>query len=50
MENTRGQSEMKRQTNTSQYRQLRQSTAMSPDVADELKVLRSLENRDAKKA
>jgi hypothetical protein len=38
---------MKKQHNPSQYRQFRLPTAMSPDLLEELKVLKSLEARDA---
>jgi hypothetical protein len=37
---------MKKQQNPSQYRQFRLPTAMSPELLEELKVLKSLETRD----
>ncbi len=40
----------KQQQNPSQYRQFRQPAALSPELLEELKMLKSLEQREAQQA
>ncbi len=41
---------MKKPQNTSQYRNLRQATTLSPELLEELKMLKSLEARETQQA
>jgi hypothetical protein len=41
---------MKKQQNLSQYRDFRKPTSLSPELLEELKMLKSLEEREAKQA